>query len=107
MVSTLHYKNILILSGSMGVDKWRKKEWQSHFDEHQLWVLTPSIFVDILQAQYIRFDQVHLIVFDECHHARKNDPYSQIVQLYRFHTPIETRPKLFGMTAVSNKRKLI
>ncbi len=34
---------------------------------------------------------------DECHHARKNSPYSQIMQLYRL--AVSERPKIFGMTA--------
>jgi len=38
------------------------------------------------------------MVFDECHHARKNHPYNGILREY-FQQPVESRPKIFGMTA--------
>lgn len=83
----------------MGVDKWRLAEWNEHVTSNTLLVMTPAILVDTLQASFIQFNQIHLIVFDECHHARKNDPYSQIVGLYKL-AKNEDKPKLFGMTAV-------
>jgi endoribonuclease Dicer len=42
--------------------------------------------------------QVSLMVFDECHHARKNHPYNGIMREY-FEVAPESRPKVFGMTA--------
>lgn len=38
------------------------------------------------------------MVFDECHHARKNHPYNGILREY-FQVPAGRRPKIFGMTA--------
>jgi hypothetical protein len=38
------------------------------------------------------------MVFDECHHARKNHPYNGIMREY-FQVPLHQRPKVFGMTA--------
>lgn len=38
------------------------------------------------------------MIFDECHHARKNHPYNGILREY-FHNPSHLRPKIFGMTA--------
>jgi endoribonuclease Dicer len=38
------------------------------------------------------------MVFDECHHARKNHPYNGIMREY-FQVAPELRPKVFGMTA--------
>lgn len=38
------------------------------------------------------------MIFDECHHARKNHPYNGILREY-FHSPTHLRPKIFGMTA--------
>lgn len=42
--------------------------------------------------------QVSLIVFDECHHTRKNHAYNGIMREYFQESP-EKRPKVFGMTA--------
>jgi endoribonuclease Dicer len=38
------------------------------------------------------------MVFDECHHTRKNHAYNGIMREY-FQWPSEQRPKIFGMTA--------
>lgn len=39
------------------------------------------------------------MVFDECHHARKNHPYNGILrECFQTH-PSSRRPKIFGMTA--------
>lgn len=38
------------------------------------------------------------MVFDECHHTRKNHAYNGIMREY-FQIPLEHRPKVFGMTA--------
>ena len=42
--------------------------------------------------------QVSLIVFDECHHCRKNHAYNAIMREY-YQIPPPFRPKIFGMTA--------
>jgi endoribonuclease Dicer len=41
---------------------------------------------------------VSLMIFDECHHARKNHPYNGILREY-FQVEPPLRPKVFGMTA--------
>jgi len=38
------------------------------------------------------------MIFDECHHARKNHPYNGILREY-FEVEPPLRPKVFGMTA--------
>ncbi len=42
--------------------------------------------------------QVSLLIFDECHHTRKNHAYNGIMREY-FQVPSNRRPKVFGMTA--------
>jgi len=39
------------------------------------------------------------MIFDECHHARKNNPYNGILRECFQLNPLESRPKIFGMTA--------
>jgi len=39
------------------------------------------------------------MIFDECHHARKNHPYNGILREYFQLKPSDKRPKIFGMTA--------
>ena len=38
-----------------------------------------------------------MIVFDECHHAKKNHDYNEVMKCYR--EAGDRRPKIFGMTA--------
>lgn len=40
--------------------------------------------------------RINLIVFDECHLARKKHPMNQIMQFYKVGDP--NMPKIFGMT---------
>ena len=42
--------------------------------------------------------QISLLVFDECHHTRKNHAYNGIMREY-FQSAVDDRPKVFGMTA--------
>jgi endoribonuclease Dicer len=39
------------------------------------------------------------MIFDECHHARKNNPYNGILREYFQLNPLDRKPKIFGMTA--------
>lgn len=76
-------------------------------------VVTPAIFLHLLSRGFVRMGEISLIVFDECHHTRKDHPYNQIMRDF-YHAPdahtssatVETigvqrpgRPKIFGMTA--------
>lgn len=64
--------------GEMGVDFWDDTKWSKEVNEHHVLVMTAQIFVDLLGHARIRLSQVNLIVFDECHHAKKEHPYAQV-----------------------------
>ena len=61
--------------------------------------LLAQIFLNLLTHSLWSFDEVLLMVFDECHHARKNHPYNGIMREYFQVADISKRPKIFGMTA--------
>jgi endoribonuclease Dicer len=61
-------------------------------------LISAQIFLNILTHSLWSIDKVSLMVFDECHHARKNHPYSGIMREY-FQLNPPQRPKVFGMTA--------
>lgn len=84
--------------GEMGVDFWDKPTWEKEFNESNVLVMTAQIFLDLLHHAYIRLSQVNLLIFDECHHAKKNDPYKQIMQLFD-RCPRDAYPKVMGLTA--------
>ena len=84
--------------GEMGVDFWDKPTWEKEFNESNVLVMTAQIFLDLLCHAYIRLSQVNLLIFDECHHAKKNDPYKQIMQFFDG-CPRDEHPKVMGLTA--------
>ena len=90
--------------GEMGVDFWNKTVWQKEFNENNVLVMTAQIFLDLLNHGYIKLSQVNLLIFDECHHAKKNDPYKQIMRAFDDCKRADY-PKIMGLTAsVVNKK---
>lgn len=84
--------------GEMGVDFWDKPTWEKEFNTCNVLVMTAQIFLDLLLHSYILLSQVNLLIFDECHHAKKNDPYRQIMQCFS-DCPQSRLPKVMGLTA--------
>ncbi|KAK2460667.1 hypothetical protein APHAL10511_007137 [Amanita phalloides] len=73
--------------------------WRQQFRNHDVFVMTAQIFLNILTHSLWSIDKVSLMVFDECHHARKNHPYNGILRECSQVKPVSKRPKIFGMTA--------
>ena len=86
------------------MDSWNKNVWQKEFNEYNVLVMTAQIFLDLLYRSFIKLSQVNLLIFDECHHAKKNDPYRQIMQAFDC-CKRGDYPKIMGLTAsVVNKK---
>ncbi|KAF8274257.1 hypothetical protein EI94DRAFT_1794472 [Lactarius quietus] len=75
-----------------------RDRWGNLFAESEVLVMTGQIFLNILTHSHWSVNKVSLLVFDECHHTRKNHPYTAIMAIYRDCTEAD-RPKVFGMTA--------
>ncbi|THH31544.1 hypothetical protein EUX98_g2658 [Antrodiella citrinella] len=84
--------------GATAIDLSDRRGWKKEILEHDVLVMTAQIFLNILTHSHWSMDKVALIVFDECHHTRKNHAYNGIMREY-FQWPSEQRPKIFGMTA--------
>ena len=82
----------------MGVDLWDENIWRKEFNENNVLVMTAQIFLDLLHHGYIRLAQINLLIFDECHHAKKNHPYKQIMQCFG-DCKEDDYPKVMGLTA--------
>ena len=83
--------------GEMKVDLWNKSKWEKEFNENNVLVMTADIFLNLRIHSHIQLSQVNLLIFDECHHAKKNHPYRQIMQ--RFDSKKADNPKILGLTA--------
>ncbi|KAI0078149.1 P-loop containing nucleoside triphosphate hydrolase protein [Panus rudis PR-1116 ss-1] len=84
--------------GATAIDLADRRGWRNELENHDVLVMTAQIFLNILTHSHWSMDKVSLMVFDECHHTRKNHAYNGIMREY-FQWPAEQRPKVFGMTA--------
>ncbi|KAI0700535.1 hypothetical protein C8T65DRAFT_657631 [Cerioporus squamosus] len=85
-------------SGATAHEMGDRSGWKREFDDSDVFVMTAQIFLNILTHSHWRMDKVSLLIFDECHHTRKNHAYNGIMREY-FQAPSDSRPKVFGMTA--------
>ncbi|KAE8225904.1 hypothetical protein CF319_g1421 [Tilletia indica] len=87
------------LYGEMKVDLWKEEEWSRVLSEADVVVSTAQIIKDALGHAFLNLDDLNLIIFDEVHHATKDDVYARIMTSH-YHTHASSdRPKIFGMTA--------
>ena len=63
--------------GAMGTDFYKKEQWDKHFEEYMAIVCTPDILCQCLLHTYISMERINLLVFDEAHHAKLEDPYAR------------------------------
>ncbi|KAJ3550147.1 hypothetical protein NM688_g5106 [Phlebia brevispora] len=84
--------------GATAIDMTDRSGWRKEIEDHDVLVMTAQIFLNILTHSHWTMDKVSLMVFDECHHTRKNHAYNGIMREY-FQWPPDKRPKIFGMTA--------
>ncbi|KAK4774624.1 hypothetical protein SAY86_009559 [Trapa natans] len=82
--------------GAKGVDEWRATHWMKELSEHDVLVMTPQILLDTLRKASLSLEEVCLLIFDECHLARGNHPYTRIMK--EFYNEVGSKPKIFGMT---------
>ncbi|KAJ4459916.1 dicer [Paratrimastix pyriformis] len=85
--------------GDLGVDLWNEQEWRKRIASHQVLVMTPQTFLNLLQHALFSLAEVALLCFDECHHTREDHPYALIMAQHYFTLPPAQRPKIFGMSS--------
>lgn len=93
--------------GEMGVDDWDSTRWNYEYNTNNILVMTRQIFLDALSHSFIKINKINLIVFDECHHAVKNDSYVRIMREFYFKSGRHNRPHILGLSAsiISGKCK--
>jgi endoribonuclease Dicer len=89
-----------ILHGSINYDLWKRETWNGILESNQVVVCTAEVLRQALTHNFISVGAISLLIFDECHHTKKNHPYALIIADYmRPSTAGQRRPKIFGMTA--------
>ena len=93
--------------GEMQVDLWGEEQWKYLFEQLDIIVMTAQILLDLLAHGFISMSDISLLIFDECHHARKRHPFNVILQEFYHILPKDgaERPRIFGMTASPLNRK--
>jgi hypothetical protein len=46
--------------------------------------MTVQIFLQLLLSDFIQFDRINLLIFDECHHAVSRHPMRQVISTLLF-----------------------
>lgn len=92
--------NVQLLIQILTADVWRKEVIDA-----DVIVMTPELLRQAVVMKFIDMGDIHLLVFDECHHATGNHPYNAIMALV-VASPLDSQPRIFGMTAspVNSKR---
>jgi endoribonuclease Dicer len=57
--------------------------------------MTPQVLLDALHQAFLILDMVNLIIFDECHHATGNHPYSKIMKVFQKESCYHGLPLLY------------
>lgn len=99
--------DVLVMTGAassdlvliLGFDRFIIAQIFTNILTHSHWSIDKVSCLDyVLSHRRTYILQISLIVFDECHHCRKNHAYNAIMREY-YQTPQPLRPKIFGMTA--------
>ncbi|XP_024971435.1 endoribonuclease Dicer homolog 2-like [Cynara cardunculus var. scolymus] len=95
--------------GEIGVDYWNAANWKKQQDENELLVMTPAILLDALRHKFLSLDIIKVLIFDECHNAKKRHPYALIMTEFyhrELHLGGSQLPRILGMTASPVKAKV-
>ena len=103
MIARNSYLSVAKVCGdsTMELDLSRHFNWDKLLRQgkYDVVVATAQLILDGFVHAFIRMEDFNLIIFDEAHHASKDDCFSRIMRHHYRSAPPAVRPKIFGMTA--------
>lgn len=78
---------------------WSKERYHNEFEKHQVFVATAQLFVDAVKHSFISINQLNVIIFDECHHGRKDHPYHELMKQFKYIEPAK-QPRIIGLSGM-------
>ncbi|EFN54011.1 hypothetical protein CHLNCDRAFT_58365 [Chlorella variabilis] len=72
------------------------RDWQRLLEDNHVVVMTPQLFLNMLNAGAAHFHQISLLVVDECHHAQADHPVNKVM---RHNRSSARTTQVLGLTA--------
>ncbi|XP_065349266.1 endoribonuclease Dicer-like [Cloeon dipterum] len=91
-----------MFNGAMNVDSWTKEHWLEQLESNEILVMSTQILLNIMDKGYMKMSNISLLVIDECHHATKGHPMSQLMK-YHYNENDADMPRIMGLTATLTK----
>ncbi|CAL8072085.1 unnamed protein product [Orchesella dallaii] len=97
-------KYVRALTGDLNVDIWKEEEWDNVMTNYHILVMSTQILLDAITKAYVSWNQIALLILDECHHAQKSHPMALLMKNYgerRVGNDLSAcgLPKVLGLTA--------
>lgn len=90
--------NVQMLTGEQNVDLWNESDWKKVFENNQILVSTAQVILDAIKRSYLKTDRINVLVFDECHHGRKDHAYHELMK--QFENPVPENVRIIGLSGM-------
>lgn len=78
---------------------WNREKFREEFESNQVIVATVQLFVDAIKHSFVKISEINVLVLDECHHARSDHPYHELMKQFK-HCDPEDHPRIIGLSGM-------
>ena len=66
--------------GGCGISDWGLEKWEDELTNVDVLVMVAQSALNALNKGVLLVSRIGLLIFDECHHARRNHPYREVMR---------------------------